>query len=173
MEKQQNAIKSEKNYKVLHQQGFELYDFGVESGELNLIEEAITFYDQCLKIKPDFYFAWHNRGRALNAFEKYKKAIESYDQALKIEPQHWDSHRNRGITLHKLGNNEEAITSFDLALKIRPDCYETWNVKAVVLYNLGRYKEAIKCLDQALKIRPDYRPALQNRKIAVQHYSCL
>ena len=49
-------------------------------------EEALTSYDQAVKIQPDYHEAWGNRGNPLRNLKRYEEAITSYDQALNIQP---------------------------------------------------------------------------------------
>ena len=41
----------------------------------NEYEEALASYDQALHIKPDYYYAWDNRGDALSNLGRYEEAI--------------------------------------------------------------------------------------------------
>ena len=62
------------------------------------LDEAITFFDEAIDLKPDFGKAYAERGRAKNlkgdkegAFEDLKKSIElnpEGDEAQKLEGQH-------------------------------------------------------------------------------------
>ncbi|MEB3193321.1 MAG: tetratricopeptide repeat protein, partial [Snowella sp.] len=99
-------------------------------------EEAISSYDQALKIKPDDHEAWYNRGVALRQLGRLEEAITSYDNALEIKPDKHEAWYNRGIALGNLSRNREAIISFEKALKIKPNdldiSYNRW---------LGKQKE--------------------------------
>jgi len=130
-------------------------------------EAAIASYDQALKIKPDYYEAWNNRGNALGKLGRLEEAIASYDQALKIKPDYHKVWNNRGVALGKLGRLEEAIASYDQALKFRPNYHEAWNNRGVTLGKLGRLEEAIASYDQALKFKPDYYEAWYGRGYAL------
>ncbi|MBO3460795.1 tetratricopeptide repeat protein [Aetokthonos hydrillicola Thurmond2011] len=129
--------------------------------------EAISCHDQALKIQPDHYYAWNNKGIVLNDLGRYEEAISCYDQALKIQPDHYYAWNNKGFVLDDLGRYEEAISCYDQALKIQPDYNYAWNNKGNALRNLGRYEEAISYYDQALKIQPDYYYAWNNKGIVL------
>jgi tetratricopeptide (TPR) repeat protein len=129
----------------------------------NQLEEAITSYDNALKIKPDYHEAWYNRGSALFNLGRIEEAIASYDQALKFKPDLHQAWNHRGIALGNLGRLEEAIASYDQALKFKPDYHLAWHKRGNALFNLGRLEEAITSYDQALKIKSDYHEAWNNR----------
>lgn len=69
---------------------------------LNENEIAIASYDEALKIKPDYYQAWYNRGIALGNLGRYEAAIASYEEALKIKPDFHEAWNNRGNLLVSL-----------------------------------------------------------------------
>jgi tetratricopeptide (TPR) repeat protein len=56
-----------------------------------------------LKIKPDYHYAWYNRGIALFNLGRNEEAISSYDNVLKINPDYYEALDNRGLALFKLG----------------------------------------------------------------------
>ncbi len=64
-------------------------------------EQAITSFDQALKIKPDDDWAWNNRGVALKNLERYEEAVVSFDQALKIKPDDDSAWNNLCLTHYK------------------------------------------------------------------------
>ena len=132
-------------------------------------QEAIAFYENALKFKPDDYEAWNTRGVALGNLGRSEEAIASFDNALKFKPDYADAWYNRGIALDNLGRLEEAIASYDNALKIKPDDHDAWYNRGNALKDLGRNEEAIASYDNALKIKPDCHEVWHNRGIALDN----
>jgi tetratricopeptide (TPR) repeat protein len=73
---------------------------------------AIADYDQALKIKPDYHYAWNGRGNSLDNLGQYEAAIASYDQALKIKPDDHQTWNNRGNSLDHLGGVQKQLHGF-------------------------------------------------------------
>lgn len=73
--------------------------------------EAVDSYDKAIAIKPDYAFAWVNRGNALFKLGRDDDALTSWANA-------WFNHGN---ALFKLGQYTEAIASCDKAIAIKPD----------------------------------------------------
>ena len=121
----------------------------------NEYEAAIVSYDQILKLKPDSYAAWNNRGYALHKLGRYEEAIITYDQALRFKPDNDKAWYIRGFALDKLERYEEAISSYNQALKLNSDSYAAWLMRGFALDKLERYEEAISSYNQALKIKLD------------------
>ncbi|MEH2223977.1 tetratricopeptide repeat protein [Nostoc sp.] len=132
-------------------------------------EQAITSYDQALKIQPDHYKTWIYRGAVLcDYLQRYEEAIASFDQALKFKPDDDKAWYNRSIALENSGRYEEALASYDQALQIKPDEGKVWDSRGSVLWTLGRYEEALASCDQALQIKPDDHTIWHNRGIALK-----
>ena len=51
---------------------------GDRLSKLHEFEDAIKCYDMALKIEPDNYKAWHNRGVALAQLHRYQEAVASF-----------------------------------------------------------------------------------------------
>jgi tetratricopeptide (TPR) repeat protein len=44
--------------------------------------EAIDSFNQAIKLKPDFDYAYNNKGNVLYTIGKYQEAIDSYNNAI-------------------------------------------------------------------------------------------
>ncbi|MBH8576398.1 tetratricopeptide repeat protein, partial [Nostocaceae cyanobacterium CENA369] len=70
-------------------------------------EQAITCFDQALKIQPDYYEAWIYQGALLcDYLQRHQEASTCFDQALRIKPDEYKAWYNRGIALTNLGRYE-------------------------------------------------------------------
>jgi RNA polymerase sigma factor (sigma-70 family) len=82
----------------------------------NKYEDAISSYDLALKIEPDNYIAWHNRGYAMDKLGRPQEAVASYNKAIKIKPDFDLALFDRGDALIEIGRDRDAIASYDRAL---------------------------------------------------------
>jgi tetratricopeptide (TPR) repeat protein len=122
----------------------------------NEYQAAILAYDEAVKIKPDYYQAWYNRGLALRHLEKFAEAVNSFDEAVKIKPDFHSAWNNRGAVLSdNLQRYEDAILSYNEAVKIKPELHEYWFNQGIALLNCGRYQEAINSFDKAIEIKSE------------------
>ncbi|MBH8555626.1 CHAT domain-containing protein, partial [Nostocaceae cyanobacterium CENA357] len=103
---------------------------------LGQYEEAIASYDNVLRIKPDLYEAWYNRGGALGDLGQYEEAIASYDNVLRIKSDLYEAWYNRGVALKNLARFEQAIASYDNALRIKPDLHQAWINRGIAVDNV-------------------------------------
>ena len=101
-------------------------------------EEAILTCDEALKIEPNDYKAWDNKGSALINLERYKEAVATFEKALEIKPDFHEAWHNKGIALGILERDEEAVAAYEKALEIKPDFHYAWNGKGIALENFPR-----------------------------------
>ena len=63
-----------------------LNNYGNFQGNLKNYSEAISLYDEGLKIDSNDTYLLRNKGNVLSDLKKYEEAIVCYDNALKIKP---------------------------------------------------------------------------------------
>ena len=118
-------------------------------------DRAISMYDLAIKIQPDFYEAWYNRGNGFGKLPDYEEAFVSYEKAIALQPDRYESWYNRGWILRKLERYEEAIASYDKAISLEPGRSEIWSDRGELLEQLQRDEEALACYSKATAIQPD------------------
>ncbi len=119
---------------------------------LQKYEEAILLYEKAIKIDPNQYSAWYNKGLALSSLRQYEQAIYSFNKAIEIDFNQYWSWYLRGNALLNLNSNEAAIISYNKAIEIDKNQYRLWYEKGVALSNLNRYEQAMISFDKAIAI---------------------
>ncbi|MDZ7957969.1 MAG: tetratricopeptide repeat protein [Aulosira sp. DedQUE10] len=146
-----------------------LLNFGVEMALANHQQEAIACWDKTIKIQPNYYPAWGNRGIVLTKLGRFAEAIASYDKVLAIKPDDYLAWYYRGNVLDEDGQHEQAIASYDKAVALKPDLHQAWNNRGIALRNLGRHQEALSSYNQALAIVPNLHQGWVNRGNALRN----
>ncbi len=126
---------------------------GMDFGEKNRWEEALTCFAAAAKVNPDSYDAYNNRGTCLFKLGRYEEAVESFDEALGLNPEFVDAIVNRGAALLALGVLDKALADFESATGLRPGMRAAWTGKAVTLRRLGRHQEAREAQSRASQPR--------------------
>lgn len=132
------------------------FSLGYEEHKKGNHEEAILQYSKAIELKPDFGYAYNNRGVAKDDMGAYKEAIADYDKAIELKPDDAFAYNNRGAAKNNLGRNEEAIADYDRAIVLKPDHADVYNNRGNAKGNQGRYEEAIADYDKAIKLKPDF-----------------
>lgn len=80
----------------------------------------IRYYDEAIKIEPNYTKAWAGKGYALYRLKKYEEAISCFDKAITLNPNDASVWEHKGLALHELRKYEEAISCFDEIIRITP-----------------------------------------------------
>jgi tetratricopeptide (TPR) repeat protein len=128
------------------------------------LPEAISQYEESLRIKPDSARVHTDLGNALARLPgRLPDAIAEYQAALRITPDSPIPHNDLGNTLAKIpGRLPEAIAEYQSALRLAPDYAEAHNNLGSALAKTGRLPEAIAEMETALRLAPDDADAHTN-----------
>lgn len=119
-------------------------------------QEAIGYYEQALRVKPDHAEASYNLGNAYWQQGKRHKAMECYAKALQSSPKNAAAHYNLANALADAGQLQEAVVHYETALQIDPRAPPAHNNLANVLVQMGKLDEAISHYEKALQLKKDF-----------------
>jgi len=122
--------------------------------------EAMTFYDQAIAARPDFFEALFNRGNLLLELKRNEEALESYDRVLAARQDFAGVWNNRGTALRGLHRLDDALASFQRAATLAPGHFNALTNAAVILWDMRRLPEALAAAERALGVQPGFAEAL-------------
>ncbi|MBD2085226.1 tetratricopeptide repeat protein [Trichocoleus sp. ST-U3] len=131
------------------------YEKGNQLLKSQQYEEAIASYDKAIKLKHDFWEAWHHRAWALGSLQRYKEAIASYEQAIVLKPDNPAIWTDWSGALAALQRYEEAIACCDRAIEINPHYPYAWYNKACFCALQGKASLVLDSLEQAINLDPN------------------
>lgn len=99
-------------------QTYDLNIKGIGLIQKGQIDEAIACFDSAIKINPNEYQAWYNKGTTLELMERYADAIKCFDEVNRIDPEYSRAWVLKGHSLAKLTRYDEAQSCFDRAQKL-------------------------------------------------------
>ncbi len=120
--------------------------------EQNNYETAIKYYDDALKITPDFARVWNVKSLILNQLGRHEESLVCSDKAFSLDESCPCPLRHKGVALTALGRYEEAHRSFDAALKMNPDYEEAWTSKGLLFNIQNDCEQALKCFEKSLSL---------------------
>ena len=184
----QNFTEAIENYKKALKLGitdpiWTYQNLGQALEKANQLAEAISIYQQFLKLDPDNYSIgiklrkiqklkeeeeanndWlkvYEQADELFRQEQWKESIKLYQHSLKLNPNFFWSHYNLGRALSKLKQFEAAIKSYQQAIKIEPEkSYLVYLSLGAVFKEQGELDNTIDTYKRTIEIFPETEKSL-------------
>jgi len=119
------------------------------------LEQAIAYFQEAIRLQPDYVAAYNQLGNALQELGKSDEAIACYQKILEINPNVAAAHCNLGSIWQMQGKHEEAIAAYQRAIKLKPDFILAYRNLGNLYIEQRQFQEAEKYLSQALEINPE------------------
>lgn len=132
---------------------------GIKYHDKEDYENAISKYDQALKLDKDNLFALVEMAYSLLAQKKYDETIKVSELALKVHKT-GDELKTLYVTygnaLDMLDKATESIAAYDMGIKQFPNEQMLYFNKAITLRGLKRNSEALIALEKSILLKPDH-----------------
>ncbi len=125
-------------------------------------DEAISHYNEALRLAPEEGLIHSNFGIALAKKGMIQEAIREQQTALRLLPLYPNAHNNLGMVLFLQGLTKDAIGEYAEALRLKPNYAEAHFNMGRALASVGRMEEADVHFHRAIEIDHDYIDALYN-----------
>jgi tetratricopeptide (TPR) repeat protein len=89
--------------------------------EANKAREALTCFDEILKLDFNHPEALVRRGAALERLKQDEEAIQCYDRAIKVDPKMTLAYLHKGGVCNRLQRYEEALRCYEQALRVEEE----------------------------------------------------
>lgn len=102
----------------------------MKNNNANYYDRARTYYYQAIKVKPDYYQAYHNLAITFMKQGNFEAARKWFEATLKIKPDYAKAHRNYGLLLEEnLNDPKGAIRHYRQYLRLAPDAPDAGEVR--------------------------------------------
>ena len=153
-----------------------LYNFlGLVLAAQNKIDEAIKFYENGIKIDPNFAMLYNNLGiiyfnlksASIDSKVNLKKAERLYKKSIELDNKNPEPFTNLGNLYNFLNNYDESIKYHKIAIEANQKSPYPYLNLANVYVAIGNFIAATKYLKEAIKLNNNFIPAhrLLNRII--------
>lgn len=128
---------------------------GVSLRRTKRYEEAISAFDQALKINPRNEAALQNKGNVYNDV-KDKAAVPVFTKLVRSHPTNPELIRSLGRALWFAGELDRAETRLRFAAKLKPDYADAWLDLSAVVAEARGGMEPVQVLQRALEVLPNH-----------------
>lgn len=124
-----------------------------------LLQQALTAYQEALAADTDYARTHDNFGQTLCELGREELGIDHYRRALEIDPTFVVAHHNLALALLSQGQFPESIAHVREAIRLRSESGEepqatSFVVLGIALIKNKQYQEAVEAYRQALAIDP-------------------
>jgi tetratricopeptide (TPR) repeat protein len=130
--------------------------------------EAITCYEDLIRLNPRHSIALNNLGAALFTLGRLEEAGGCFQRLIRVDPDSADGHTKLGTTFLAEGRYAEAESFLRRALKLNPRHVDARTALGLVLSYLNRLREAKSHLEKAIKHEPRNEDALVGMALVAQ-----
>ncbi|MEE8556646.1 MAG: tetratricopeptide repeat protein, partial [Myxococcota bacterium] len=127
------------------------------------LEDAVSYYEQSLAIRPGFFEARLNLALAFYQLDRIAQAETLFRELLADEGERPKVYHGLAQVLHKRGAIQESEASYRKSLALNPINPEALTNLGALLYDRGRFPEALTYYDQAVRQDPLAAAAYNNR----------
>jgi tetratricopeptide (TPR) repeat protein len=128
---------------------------GIDLARAGDLEQAITLFEESVRVDPDLAEAHSQLGAAHLAVGNTAAARTHLQRALQLDPDFADARYNLGLLAHREGRFDDAVAHFQQAVAIRPEHFDARLGLGTDLVRVGRPEQAIDHLRRATALRPD------------------
>jgi protein O-mannosyl-transferase len=83
-------------------------------------DEAMTQFQEVLRLQPDYEVAYYNLGLALVRKGRQDEALAQFEKAVALKPDYASAHNNLANLFLRQGQPREAIAHYERAARFRP-----------------------------------------------------
>ncbi|MDR3020902.1 MAG: tetratricopeptide repeat protein, partial [Treponema sp.] len=127
---------------------------------------ALEDYNQAIKLSPNLFKAYLDRGSVFINKGDYDSAIADLNQAIRLDPNNALGYTYRGFAYNRKSDYDRAIADYNQAIRLDPNYTSAYHNRGFLHHSKGDYDRAIADYNQAIKIDPNYTLAYGNRGYA-------
>ena len=110
-----------------------LNKIGIAYHQMQQLDNARKYYEQAVRLKPDYAEAINNLGTVYYAKKSFGRATRYYQRALKYAPNSASIYSNLGTAYFARKKYKEAMATYQTALKLDPNVFENHGSYGVLL----------------------------------------
>ena len=139
-----------------------LYEYGVFSQDVSLIDESKIYLNHCISLDENFVLSKLLKAKLLLFEKKTDESMVLVNDVLKLNSTNAEAYLIKGMIYNLLGNTELAQSSYQTAIEVNPDYYDAYILLGILHEKLGN-NIAINYYNSAAEVNPNGIEAYRNR----------
>ena len=137
-------------------------NLGVLSTRENRVDEAISDFQQALKVNPSHLLSLDNLGNAYRLEKRWDETRTVLERALSIAPEDPEANYSLGMVFAQNNDTDKAYEYLQRALKSRPAYPEALNNLGILYLVTNRRDLAVASFEQCIQVAPRFDRAYLN-----------
>ena len=137
-------------------------NLGLLAGREGRMPEAVTNFQEALRVNPEHAIALVNLGNAYRQQHQWDDARKTLAQALTLNPQDAEANYSLGMVFAQTNDTDRAYEYLQKALKYRPGYPEALNNLGVLYLRTQRRDAAVASFDECIRAAPAFDQSYLN-----------
>ncbi|MBF0463831.1 MAG: tetratricopeptide repeat protein [Nitrospirae bacterium] len=126
------------------------------------IDAALKEYIEAVRLKPVYYEARYNLGKAYEKLKRTDLAEKQYVESIRLKPDFAEAFNNLAGIYEKRGDKPLAFSYYSKAVALKPDFPEAINNIGQMYESAGKFDAAMQRYQKALRVDPSYEATYNN-----------
>lgn len=130
------------------------YNNGREAYTRGDLNEALSAYDEAIRLDPTNAPAYVARGRVWMDREEAEMALSDYNEAIRFDPKYANAYMNRGIVWHLKGETEKEVADYNEAIRLDSKNALAYLNRGLMWVANGDTDKALANFNEAIRLDP-------------------
>jgi Flp pilus assembly protein TadD len=124
--------------------------------------EAIGYFQEALRVSPDYWIALENLGNAYRQQKRWDEARATLERAIAARPQEPEANYSLAMVYAQTDDTERAYQYLQKALTLRPTYPEALNNLGVLYLRTRRRDDAVAKFEECIRVAPGFDQSYLN-----------
>jgi Flp pilus assembly protein TadD len=120
------------------------------------MEEAIRYFQEALRVNPEYWIALENLGNAYRQQKRWEEARATLERAVAARPNKAEADYSLAMVYAQVDDTERARQYLLIALKLRPNYPEALNNLGILYLRSRERDDAVAKFEESIRVAPGF-----------------